>query len=143
MTPPSERNSLMVSVFFYDLFMDADALRSKGFHPTNVRQARVDGMALQIGHRATLTPDPSKSAHGFLMDLSRRELDRLYTEPSVTSYRPEIVRARLTSGHSIAVVCYNLPVPPELTERNAEHAAKIRELGRRLGLPAQYMESIA
>jgi hypothetical protein len=141
--PQSEDNSPMVSVFFYGLFMDADALRSKGFHPTNERQARLDGMALHIGQRATLTHDPSKSAHGFVIDLSRRELDRLYAEPSVASYRPEIVSARLTSGHSIAAVCYNLPIAPEPTERNPEYAAKVRELGRRLGLPAQYVESIA
>jgi hypothetical protein len=132
----------MVSVFFYGLFMDADALRSRGFHPTNERQASVKGMALRLGQRAALALDPLKSTHGFVMDLSQEELDRLYSDPSVAAYRPEAVTARLTSGDGIAALCYNLPTPPRPDERNPAYAANLREVGRRLGLPHQYVESI-
>jgi len=132
----------MVSVFFYGLFMDADELRSSGFHPINEQQARVEGMALRLGQRAALALDPTKSAHGFVMDLSQEELDRLYSDPSVAAYRPEAVTARLTSGNEVAVVCYNLPTPPKPDERNPAYAAKLRQVGLRLGLPNQYVESI-
>jgi hypothetical protein len=142
MKPPSASNSRMVSVFFYGLFMDADMLRSKGFHPANERQASVAGMALRLGQRAALALDPSKSAYGFVMDLSQEELDLLYSDPSVAAYRPEAVTAPLTSGADIAALCYNLPMPPRPDERNPAYAAKLREVGRRLGLPHQYVESI-
>ena len=142
MTSPGGSNSRMVSVFFYGLFMDADMLRSKGFHPANERQASVAGMALRVGQRAALALDTSKSTYGFVMDLSQEELARLYSEPSVAAYRPQAIIARLTSGHTIAAFCYNLPVPPQADERNPAYAAKLRELGRRLGLPHQYVESI-
>ena len=41
-----------VSVFFYGLFMDIDALRLRGFDPINERQACVEGMELRLGRRA-------------------------------------------------------------------------------------------
>lgn len=131
-----------VNVFFYGLFMDAEALRAKGFHPNNERQACVRGMALRVGERATLVPNSSESVHGFVMCFSRAELDRLYAEPRVAAYRPEAVSALLTSGESVQALCFNLPVAPDHRERNPDYATKLRELGGRLGLPDQYVESI-
>ena len=46
-----------VNVFFYGLFMDADALRSKGLHPNDIRQARVDGVKLQAVARRLGMPE--------------------------------------------------------------------------------------
>src|ERR1700722_19193877 len=108
----------MVNVFFFGLFMDADALRSSGFHPSNEQQARVEGMILRLGQRAALALDPSQSTYGFVMDLSQEELDRLYSDPSVAAYRPEAVVVRLISGDKIDAVCYNLPVPSKPGGRN-------------------------
>ncbi len=59
------------TVFFYGLFMDAEALRANGFHPIDARQACVVGMALQIGKRATLIPNGAQCVHGFLIGLSQ------------------------------------------------------------------------
>ena len=131
-----------VNVFFYGLFMDADSLRANGFHPHSERQACVRGMALRIGERATLVPNSSESVHGFVMCFSRVEIDRLYAEPSVATYRPEVVRALLTSGETVQALCFNLPIGLDQRERNPDYATKLRELGRRLGLPDQYVESI-
>jgi len=131
-----------VNVFFYGLFMDAEALRAKGFHPVNARMASVAGMALRIGRRATLIPDPAKSAHGFVIGLSHPEIDALYAEPSVADYRPEALIARLADGSLIPALCFNLPPSGEVAEPNPEYAAKLREVASRLGLPAAHVASI-
>ena len=130
-----------VNVFFYGLFMDAEALRVKGLHPVNARMASVAGMALRIGRRATLVADTAKSVHGFVIGLSHREIDVLYAEPSVADYRPEAVIARLADGSLVPALCFNLP-PGEIAEPNPEYAAKLREVAARLGLPAAYVASI-
>jgi hypothetical protein len=122
--------------------MDATLLRSMGFHPVNEREACVHGMALRLGQRAALAPDPARSVYGFVMDIPHDELDRLYAEPSVAAYRLEPVVARLASGEEVEALCYNLPVPPGPNERNLDYAVKLRELGSRLGLPDHYVESI-
>ena len=131
-----------VDVFFYGLFMDAEALRANGFHPVNARQACVPGMALQIGRRATLIPDAAGRVHGFVMGLSHREVDRLYAEPSVAAYRPEAVMAELTDRSCIAALCFNLPPSDEPVQANPEYAEKLRVVAGRLGLPADYVTAI-
>lgn len=138
----TEKDSSRPCVFFYGLFMDATLLRSMGFHPVNEREACAHGMALRLGQRAALAPDPAKSVYGLVMDIPRDELDRLYAEPGVAAYRPEPVVAHLASGEEVAALCFNLPVPSRPDERNPEYAAKLRELGTRLGLPDHYVESI-
>src|ERR1700753_2846012 len=95
-----------VNVFFYGLFMDAEALRAKGFHPVNARMASVAGMTLRIGRRATLVADPAKSVHGFVIGLSHREIEALYVEPSVADYRPEAAIAQLADSSLIPALCF-------------------------------------
>ncbi|GBQ13348.1 gamma-glutamylcyclotransferase [Komagataeibacter rhaeticus] len=131
-----------ISIFFYGLFMDADVLRTKGFEPANPRQAEIAGMALRIGKRATLVPDISGSVHGIVMDLTHNDIDRLYADESVASYRPEAVLARLSDSTSIAALCFNLPIPPERGVTNDEYREKLREVGRKVGLPTGYVDSV-
>ena len=135
-------SSRSIAVFFYGLFMDGDALRAKGFHPTQGRQACVSGMALRIGRRATLVPDAAGRVFGFVMDLSHAEVDRLYAEPSVAAYRPEAVMAELTDGSRIAALCFNLPPSDEPDTANPDYAEKLRAAAVRLGLPADYVRGI-
>jgi hypothetical protein len=135
-------DSRPINVFFYGLFMDAEALRANGFHPVNARQACVPGMSLQIGRRATLVPDPARCAYGFVIGLSHAEVERLYTEPSVAAYRPEAVIAQLMDRSCLAALCFNLPPSDEPAQANPEYAEKLRVVADRLGLPADYAASI-
>ena len=67
----------------------------------------------------------------------------MYSEPSVQVYRPEPVLATAPNGASVAALCYNLPEPPPANEQNAEYVGKLRSLAQRIGLPAEYVTSIA
>jgi hypothetical protein len=129
-------------VFFYGLFMDQDLLRAKGVQPERVERACLPGMSLRIGQRAALIPAPGEEVHGVIMSLTLAELERLYSEPSVAMYRPQAVLARPESGGVIAVLCYNLPDPPEAGVRNPDYTAKLREVARRVGLPEGYVAGI-
>jgi hypothetical protein len=131
-----------VEVFFYGLFMDPQLLQAKGVHPTDVRPAAVSGFALRIGARAAMVPATGAQVHGMLMTLSHAEVEKLYSEPSLTMYRPEPVLAVSRTGITIAALCYNLPVAPGPDERNAEYSAKLRAVAQRLGLPDEYVRSI-
>ncbi len=76
------------------------------------------------------------------MELSHGEIEQLYSEASVSVYRPEAVLAQLADGSYIPALCFNLVVPPAPEESNADYATKLRELARRLKLPIGYVESI-
>jgi hypothetical protein len=131
-----------IDVFFYGLFMDAESLEAKGFHPVNGRRASVSGMALCIGRRATLVPDPDTCAHGLVFGLTHDEIDRLYAEPSVAAYRPEAVIAQLADRSCIPALCFNLPPSDEPVQANPDYAEKLRAVAGRLGLPTDYVAGI-
>ena len=135
---PSRR----ADVFFYGQFMDQDLLRAKGLAPHNVELASVGGFALRIGQRAALVPNPSGRVHGVVMSLTLAELEQLYSEPSVQAYKPQAVLVSLASGGTIAALCFNLPEAPLPTERNPEYATKLRSIGQKVGLPADYVASL-
>ena len=134
--------SRRADVFFYGLFMDQELLRGKGFEPKDVELASVPGFALRIGQRAALVVSPGSNVHGVVMSLTLAELDRLYSEPSVQAYKPQALLAQLTNGGTIAALCYNLPEPPAVSERNPEYAAKLRVIAEKVGLPPDYVASI-
>lgn len=131
-----------IPVFFYGLFMDVDALRSKGVFPTDPRAASVAGYAIRIGHRATLFPERRSSAHGLLMDLTHAEIELLYSAPGLEAYRPEAVAATVAEGPATPALCFNLVTPPSVGEANPEYAAKLRDLATRVHLPPEYVEQI-
>lgn len=129
-----------VPVFFYGLFMDEELLRAKGAEPRNARAASLSGYALRIGERAALVPADDSIVHGIVMDLTHDDLDKLYAEASVSMYRPEPVVCK-SGVRAIAALAYNLPAAPTGAS-NAAYAEKLRELARRLQLPAEYIDSI-
>jgi hypothetical protein len=131
-----------IDVFFYGLFMDDALLREKGVNPRNRRVAFVENFSLVIGARATLVPCANATAHGVLFSLTHSEVDALYSEASVSAYRPEAVSAQLADGRVIPALCFNLPVPPSTEERNPQYASKLREVASRIGLPPGYVSSI-
>lgn len=131
-----------IDVFFYGLFMDEALLRDKGINPENPRMAFVENFALIIGERASLVPALGGTVYGFLFSLTHSEVDALYSEESVSAYRPEAVLAKLANGNVAPALCFNLPTPPSTNERNSEYVAKLRELASRIGLPPNYVSSI-
>ena len=131
-----------IAVFFYGLFMDDALLREKGMNPTNRRMAFVENFSLVIGARATLVPSLGQTVHGVVFSLTHAEVDALYGEASVSVYRPEAILAQLADGSVIPALCFNLPVPPSIEERNPQYVSKLRELAGRIGLPPGYVSSI-
>ena len=131
-----------IDIFFYGLFMDHNLLRNQGLNPTAPSKAYVEGMALQIGDRAMLVPKAGARAYGMVMGLTDPEIQRLYSEPSVSAYLPEAFIAVLEDDSRIPVLCFNLPAGFGSGPSNSSYAANLRDLACRLGLPADYVASI-
>src|SRR5882762_4758576 len=107
----TEAKARRIDVFFYGLFMDDALLREKGVKPLSRRIASVENFCLVIGARATMVPCANGSVHGVLFSLTHSEVDELYSEDSVSVYRPEAVSAQLADGSIIPALCFNLPAP--------------------------------
>ena len=140
---PGAMSERRIDVFFYGLFMDTAILRASGVaEPASPRRAFVEDFELRIGQRATLVPVADSRIYGMLFALTHTEMDKLYSEDSVSVYRPEAISVRLGDGSAIPALCFNLPSPPATEERNAQYAAKLRALAERIGLPPDYVSSI-
>lgn len=132
-----------LDVFFYGLFMDETLLQAKGIEPQQRRLATLENFRLVIGERATLIPSAGEIVHGVIFSLTQAELDLLYAEASVSVYRPEAVSAKFATGEIVPALCFNLPAPLAATEGNPQYAEKLREVAERVGLPAEYVATIA
>jgi len=132
-----------VTVFFYGLFMDPEALEAKGLRPTRTSHAYVERFQLRLGARATLVPSTEGRVYGTIMTLTHAEVDRLYSEPSVAAYRPEPVLAQSSGGSAEPALCFNLPGVPDGTTGNPEYAAALQKVARKMGLPEEYVIRLA
>ena len=135
----TEEQVRRIDVFFYGLFMDDALLREKGIDPVDRRMASLQNFCLVIGARATLVPCAGRSVHGVLFSLTHAEVDALYSDDSVSVYRPEAVSAQLADGSITPALCFNLPSPERESPR---YVTKLKELAARIGLPASYVTSI-
>ncbi len=133
---------MAVDTFFYGLFMDVALLHDKGILASDPRVVRLDGHSLEIGKRATLLPQPGRTAYGVVMTLGEEDLARLYSDPTVSAYRAQDVRVTLSDGAAIAARVYVLPAHLHDPSPNPQYAAKLYDLARRLGLPAPYLREI-
>ncbi|WP_342737163.1 gamma-glutamylcyclotransferase family protein [Bradyrhizobium sp. B117] len=131
-----------VTIFFYGLFMDPEALQAKGLRPRQVRQAYVERFALKLGARATLVASRDGPVYGTIMRLTHAEVDQLYSDPSVAAYRPEPVLAQLADGSAELALCFNLPTPPQGAGRNPEYATALQAVARKMGLPDHYVAGL-
>jgi hypothetical protein len=138
----TEAERRRIDVFFYGLFMDEALLRGKGVTPLNRRISFVENFRLVIGARATLVPCANGRVHGVLFSLTHSEVDELYSEDSVSLYRPEAISVRLADGSDIPALCFNLPGLPSIADRNPQYVSKLRDLAERIGLPPDYVSSI-
>lgn len=139
----TDEGARRIDVFFYGLFMDEALLRDKGIDPKGGRVASVENFRLSIGDRAALVPRAGGTVFGVVFSLTHSEIDALYSDASVSMYRPEAVEARLSDGGSIPALCFNLPAPPSAGQRNPQYVLKLRELAARIGLPPDYVSSIS
>jgi len=131
-----------VLIFFYGLFMDEQLLRTTGVDPRNPRRASAAGYSLRIVKRAQLLPDPAGRAQGIAMELTHEEIARLYSDPTVSMYRPEAVVIDFEDGGSAPALCFNLVETQRPEESNAAYAAKWRDIAQRLALPPDYIAGI-
>ena len=137
-----EATGRRISVFFYGLFMDEALLRQKGADPKDLRVASVSGFALRVGQRATLVPAPHGRAFGIVVALTHSEIEKLYSEQSVSCYRPEAILVTTDTGMSEAALCFNLP-EIGTDQMDIQYATQLSALARRLGFPEDYVASIS
>ena len=130
-----------VDIFFYGLFMDWNMLRQKGLKPQIPRLAKLEGYAIKIGERATIVPSKDSNVWGFVIGLTKPELDTLYSDQSVSAYHPATIEIMLEDDRVASAQCYILP-DDDMSETNRTYASSLARLAARLKLPKDYVSRL-
>ncbi|WP_274475513.1 gamma-glutamylcyclotransferase family protein [Mangrovimonas aestuarii] len=130
-----------MNVFFYGLFMDVDTLAKKGINPSNPRKGYLKDYTLKIGNKASLIKCDNGRAYGIMMEMDNEEVIKLYSEKSVSNYKPEIVEIITDSNEHIMATCYILSADL-LTGTNQLYAKLLHELAKKLNFPNEYLDQI-
>lgn len=136
------RPARRAQVFFYGMFMDRTLLEAKGLAPLDVELASVPGYALRVGQRATLVPESTARVHGVVMSLGLSELERLYAEPDLRAYEPHAVLVDLVGGGRRGAMCW-IVAESAAGARDEEYVVRLLEIGRKVGLPEDYLAALA
>jgi hypothetical protein len=122
-----------VAVFFYGSFMDRAVLEQRGYTPADVEVARLPGFDIRFAPLATLVPAGRKmSVYGLVATATHVELERIYGEAWVSSYRPEAVIVRTMAGRRLPALVYIAwgATPPAPSDDYIEHILRpAREYG--------------
>jgi len=121
--------------------MDIDVLLKNGINASNPRYGVLNHYTLKIGNRASLVPSINEKSYGIVMSINKEDLDKLYSDPSVSDYLPEKVVIVTESNDAVKAVCYILP-PTSISGTNKSYAKALHNLANRLCFPSEYLESI-
>lgn len=132
----------VAKVFFYGLFMDRRRLEEKGFSPAVIDNAVLPDYQLLIRDRATLRRSKGERCYGVLMAMNESDLLELYSEPSVSDYRPVRVTVELSDGRQEEASSYNLPASMLAGETNRAYAEQLSELLTELDFPREYIRYV-
>lgn len=130
-------------IFFYGHFMDPDVLLSYGYRPSTPQIVKLEQYELKIGKRATLIKNQQETVWGTIIRLNDKELNELYSMPSVSGYYPEDVKCKTKNGEYINAISYILPENYTISSsQNTQYVTKLIDICKKMSLPLSYQQKL-
>jgi len=131
-------NSDSVQGFFYGLYMDPELLQSLGVTVSKSRLACLDNSQLDLRGLIKTIPAPGQKVWGMLIELTKQDLEFLYSREGAKAYHQERVTVSLLEREMVAATCYNLPVD-EAGVFNQAYVMKLVPVLKKLSFPEAYV----
>lgn len=103
--------------------------------------ARLDHWDIGFCPLATLIPSVGRSAYGILAELSRDDIQRLYSREELATYEPADVTVETRDSRRLWAVCY-ISRSAKSLKPAPEYVRIILETAERLGFPPEYTERL-
>lgn len=123
------------AVFFYGLYIEANRLRSMGVEPRLPETGSLTGYKVRLGRRGSLQRCEAGETWGVVYRLTHAEIDTLYPLAGLTDYVPEAVQVRLSTGETIAALCFITLHPAADNEINLSYVCKLADALMEWNLP--------
>ena len=130
----------LVRVFFYGSFMNLDVLKSLGVRPAALIVAWLEHWDITLAPLATLVPSEKDRVFGILAELSRTDVEHLYSRDELKSYKSLEVSVETKDG-KIPALCF-ISKPVSGSKPSAEYVNKIVDAAEALPLPQDYTDKL-
>ncbi len=130
-----------LKVFFYGSFMDVDLLRTRGVVPKAFEVAMLKHWDIVFSPLATLVSNQARSVYGIVADLSRTDIELLYSGEELKSYRPIEVIVKMRRNKSVRAQCY-ISQPTPGPKPPADYLHRVIAAAQNLGFPSAYLHRL-
>lgn len=128
-------------VFLYGSYMDVNTLANWAVRPLWSEVARLDDWDITFSPYATLIPRTGVSVYGIVAELSRDDVERLYSRKELTDYRSVEVVVETRANKQVVARCY-VCRPTETVTPSPEYLRLVVDTARKLGFPSAYIEKL-
>lgn len=132
---PDNSQNRLNAIFFYGLYMEEDRLRSMGVEPRHPKVGSISGHKVRLGQRGSIQRHPEGRVWGIVFQLTHNEITKLYPEAGLKDYVPEAVKVELSTGETIAALCFVTLSPADENEVNLSYVIKLADALQKWGLP--------
>ncbi len=127
-----------VRIFFYGSFMDLELLRTLGVVPRAFGTAELKHWNIAFCPLATLVRIEGGSVYGIVAEMSRTEVETLYSREDLRHYKPVDIIAETESNKHVPAQCY-------ISQRgmgqkpSVEYLQRVIHAAENLSLPTTYL----
>ena|SRR2546425_7387636 len=132
-----------VAVFLYGSFMSPRVLRDNGLthEIAPMEVAMLEGFDIAFSPSATIVPSANGVVYGVIAELTREELNVLYSPDWLKDYKATPVTVKRKNGQGVAATCYIAPSHPNMPPK-PEYVARVIETAVAHGFPSSYVEQM-
>jgi hypothetical protein len=130
-----------LKIFFYGSFMDLEILRTLGVVPQAFETAELKNWCITFSPMATLVRSERDSVYGAIAELSRTEVQMLYSRDDLKHYNPVDISVSTKRGKSVPAQVY-ISEPQKGQKPSVEYLQRVIRAAESLGLPSAYLEKL-
>lgn len=103
--------------------------------------ATLEGFDIALSPSATLVPSAKGVVYGVLAELTKEELDVLYSPDWLKNYKATSVKVKRRNGQEVVASCYIAPSHPNSPSK-PDYVARLIETAKEYGFPSWYVERL-
>ncbi len=128
-------------IFFYGSFMDLEVLRTLGVVPRTFETAELKHWNISFRPLATLVRSEENSVYGIVAEMSRTDVETLYSRDDMKHYRAIDVTVETERDKHVPVQCY-ISKRGTGQKPSVEYLQRVIHAAENLGFPPAYLAKL-
>ncbi len=130
-----------VKIFFYGSFMDLEVLRDLGVVPQAFETAKLKRWGITFSPMATLVPREGDVVYGAVAELSRTDVEKLYSRDDLKRYKPIDVTVETEHNKRVSAQCY-ISKSGTGQKPSVDYLQRVVSAAQKLEFPTSYLSKL-